>query len=1759
MKRICRPVYGVLLFLMICFMVPSVSDAGEAGRQRTIMVYMCGSNLESSYGSASADMQEMLDADYDTASTTVLLMTGGSSFWYSGYPADKTSIVELGKKRARVVWSDDALDMGEAETLTRFLQYGMETYPAREYALVLWNHGGGPLDGVCWDELFSMDSLSLSELTSALEQAGLPGKLSWIGFDACLMGCAEVASAMAPYADYMIASQETEPAGGWNYAFLNGIEKDTDGAETGRRIVDSYFGAFLDSSEMLTLSCIDLSRVDRMRETMDAFFAPIEDGLDTESFGTISELRFSSTSFGKSIRGIGENSYDLVDLTDLVENYSKNNNGSRVLSAVDEAVVYSRSGIEGASGLSVYHPFRNKQKYLQKWKQEYKQLEFSTGYETYLEKFGTLLTGETMASWSGLQTEDQGVNLQGENSFLLQLTPEQAGAFGEAQLMILAARDAANGVYGVQISSGEGQQTNQTSYTPVAMAEAVMDENGRITARYSGRSMYVTDENGTPLLGPLPYRLSDDGQVFYIRATYDDTSGRENPADSLSVIFGGSLEEDGHLLRIQSVQAYDSISGTYTNRIPVVEEEYTRLSFSQDLKEIPDTEVLPGVEEWTGKAGTVGEIRLPMKWQFRFFDTQLSASQLYASFQVTDSQQNTYSSIPVPLTNPNLEDVLITPRIVEEEEYRVKVYLVKDTSLLAPGLNLVVEATNLSRYNVNITCEDIMLNEEQSAVTTSLVDPIGFWKLEQGETRVATFHISDTALTGMKEASSLRMKLNMYFLTRPGNYSRELRFLLQSCDLTGIAPERKEMIAETTVNGATWKLLDLAKNAYGDLTGSLCVENPGDRSFEGNAGIAVNGIMLAGGMNMVILPESRSYYDFVLRNEAEPTTGLLVNGKSSWYLAQDHLLERNGVERIESVTFLQRYGYKIKNSVTIRLDDPVEYQPEEVYGSLPEPLPLMSGEVEIQAERVLLADDGVGLRLGAVNHTDRDVSILVGERKVNGRKTSEYGEAFCVPARGRTVHSLVFHCGDIRKMGTDVLDVGMLFRINDSFSVPETHLRIRIPEDGQHYLDSAYYEAEPVLYEPPELIFLPAASDEQDSFRLEMEAEFINGDQELFSDEALNPEQRYLRLEITVTNLTDFAFWYDFSNITFNGQRISDGRWYINEVPSGEKKTAYVMIRLEQLRGLTEIRQISCEMEYYPVGDRDSKRKIKVQRETKPCPIASLLPPETEPLAVGEDADLIWELLSAEEDVSGELHFLLHGINRTDETVIRSNIEVTADGIYLAKEWLSGYVIEPGMDFLLDITADNRILVPSYEVEAYGYSYGTENSNSFFIQDHMLEQEGLREITELRIFSDIDYIGLEADPPAELCLKEPFVLAEAEGVFSGEPLSLLTGEAGIVADCVLIGDNGVSLLLELHNESSRPVYFEPESAALNGIPCGLYGTYHHLGVPPRCRMPVRISVQIEKGTAGLTTGEPVRDISVSWSMRYEDYDTFTFETPFSILKEAPLGAPGGVLVSASDLMQNLSRIRLLLYTNPEMKADSMAGVQLYPALDEEKVEAFESGTASIFMRRENAYLVSDDDPEGDYIRASSLERFCTIELYKDPEGIITAAYSGLVWMNSQNEVLESIEFPYQENKESIVTGLQMALYRDLQDFQTIPEETSLEDSEPDAYLAALCLIGQEDGKPQIEGFTADVYSAEWEEITDAAVEEDAIATAAAERQVRILKDEQVMKTIYEKYPVVSLWDLSLWRAADLQGELLVEYEITYRDGTTESLLEGYPY
>lgn len=79
---------ALLCLAAVCLLVlPLRTGEGRAQRKLTLMVYLCGSNLESAYGSATADLQEMLESGLDPEQVTLLVMAGGSSRWSNGLDA----------------------------------------------------------------------------------------------------------------------------------------------------------------------------------------------------------------------------------------------------------------------------------------------------------------------------------------------------------------------------------------------------------------------------------------------------------------------------------------------------------------------------------------------------------------------------------------------------------------------------------------------------------------------------------------------------------------------------------------------------------------------------------------------------------------------------------------------------------------------------------------------------------------------------------------------------------------------------------------------------------------------------------------------------------------------------------------------------------------------------------------------------------------------------------------------------------------------------------------------------------------------------------------------------------------------------------------------------------------------------------------------------------------------------------------------------------------------------------------------------------------------------------------------------------------------------------------------------------------------------------------------------------------------------------------------------------------------------------------
>ena len=262
--------------------------------ERTILMYVVGSDLESVSGLASENLEQVLNARFsDGDQVKFIVMTGGSdendgwhldgSYLYD--PATDSQLEEIdneynciweakgldaqdhpGKlvlldgdgimgdgENARKARPDDEDDeeteyewMSDPEVLKAFINYGVENYPAEQYDLILWDHGGGPTSGYGMDE-HSGTLMSFAELIDVFSDNRVTedgGKFDIINFDACLMNSIELTLAFAPYTDYYIASPELVPGDGEQYkGWLDmlGNDPDIDGFTLGTKIVDDFY------------------------------------------------------------------------------------------------------------------------------------------------------------------------------------------------------------------------------------------------------------------------------------------------------------------------------------------------------------------------------------------------------------------------------------------------------------------------------------------------------------------------------------------------------------------------------------------------------------------------------------------------------------------------------------------------------------------------------------------------------------------------------------------------------------------------------------------------------------------------------------------------------------------------------------------------------------------------------------------------------------------------------------------------------------------------------------------------------------------------------------------------------------------------------------------------------------------------------------------------------------------------------------------------------------------------------------------------------------------------------------------------------------------------------------------------------------------------------------------------------------------------------------------------------------------------------
>jgi len=318
---------------------------------------------------------------------------------YAGYESDfqgdgnwtstKRFFLDQDTDMSRIA-STEVADLGEVDmstsaALADFISWAMTTYPSDRHVLIMSDHGSGWLGG--WNDDDTGGNMFPNDISAALSNglwSANVDRLDLIGFDACLMGQMEIASTVAPYAKYMVASEEYEHGIGWAYSsFLYDLSIDPgmSTAALATNIVNSFINddiIFYDVAnadqeiaslfETQTLSAIDLDQYTNVTTALNDLAYKLQFVDQT----TLAYARSYAQSFDnifadeKSQNEIPPSYIDLGHFVQIIHSLAADDpeiaqSAANVMSAIDAAVIAERHGsaVPGATGLSIFFPNSN--------------------------------------------------------------------------------------------------------------------------------------------------------------------------------------------------------------------------------------------------------------------------------------------------------------------------------------------------------------------------------------------------------------------------------------------------------------------------------------------------------------------------------------------------------------------------------------------------------------------------------------------------------------------------------------------------------------------------------------------------------------------------------------------------------------------------------------------------------------------------------------------------------------------------------------------------------------------------------------------------------------------------------------------------------------------------------------------------------------------------------------------------------------------------------------------------------------------------------------------------------------------------------------------------------------------------------------------------------------------------------------------------------------------------------------------------------
>lgn len=306
----------------------------------SVFIYMCGSSSQK----RSEIFEELCFTDYPQNVNIAIQTNDTDDTYMQRFAVQKNSLALKDQKPAE--------SMGTYEALQDYIRWGTENYPSEKYMLLFVGDGTGR--EVLCDKAFGNDSLTVEELSYAVSVSGTIFDI--VGFDGAYTASLEMASALSPYAKFMVASEEK--CAGWDYRGIAECLLEypfVSPKELSCIICDKYYQkcADNDSEKTAAMSAVDLSQLSQLTQAFDGMAVTMTDTVD--ALDAYAELARNVLNAQKCI-----GSDDMLDIASMATAIAPNvgQPAQEVIDALANTVIYNVKGEYRpmSGGLCVYYP-----------------------------------------------------------------------------------------------------------------------------------------------------------------------------------------------------------------------------------------------------------------------------------------------------------------------------------------------------------------------------------------------------------------------------------------------------------------------------------------------------------------------------------------------------------------------------------------------------------------------------------------------------------------------------------------------------------------------------------------------------------------------------------------------------------------------------------------------------------------------------------------------------------------------------------------------------------------------------------------------------------------------------------------------------------------------------------------------------------------------------------------------------------------------------------------------------------------------------------------------------------------------------------------------------------------------------------------------------------------------------------------------------------------------------------------------------------